>query len=56
MEVLRKHPKAFEYSFNDFKGVSSSLVMHIIPIVEDAELVVDTQRRFHPRMKDVVRK
>ena len=30
--------------------------MHRIPIAEDVEPIVDTQRCFHPRMKDVVRK
>ena len=30
--------------------------MHKINLVEDVEPIVDTQKRVHPRMKDVVRK
>jgi hypothetical protein len=36
--------------------ISPSVDMHRIPIMEDVEPIVDTQKHVHPQMKDVVKK
>jgi hypothetical protein len=53
---LERPPKLFGYALDDFNGVSPSVVMHRIPIMEDVDPIVDTQKHVHPQMKDVVKK
>ena len=56
LDVLRSHRPAIRYSLDDLKGISLALCMHKIHLEEDAKPVIDSQRRFHPRLKEVARK
>ena len=55
ISVLSKQREAFG-SLSDIKGIDPSIVTHKIPMLDDATPFVDIQRRFNPKMKEVVRK
>jgi hypothetical protein len=55
LEILRKHRGAMGYTLDDLKGISPTICQHAINMEEDAKPVVEHQRRFIPKMKDVVR-
>jgi hypothetical protein len=50
------HRKAFGYSMDDLKGISSLMVTHRIFVEEGPQLVAYFQRRLKPQRKEVVRK
>ena len=56
MKTLKKHCAAIGYTLDDLKGISPTLCQHKIKQEKDAKPVVDHQRRFNPKMKEVVRK
>ena len=55
MEVLKKHRGAIGYTLDDLKGISPTICQHSINMEPDAKPVVEPQRRFIPKMKEVVR-
>ena len=55
MCVLREHRAAIGWSFDDIKGVPSSLCEHIIFIEEGAKPSRESQRRINPHMLEVIK-
>lgn len=54
VEVLKRNIKAFVWCIDDIKGINPSICMHKILIEDDANPVVEHQRRLNPKMKEVV--
>jgi hypothetical protein len=50
------HKETFGYILSSIKGIDPCIVTHKIPLKDDATPFIDTQRRFNPKMKEVVRK
>ena len=55
LKTPRKYHGAIGYTLDDIKGISPTLCQHQINMEPDAKPVVDHQRRFNPKMKEVVR-
>jgi hypothetical protein len=55
LDVLRKHKEAIGWTNEDIKGISPSVVMHMIHLEEDAKPSREPQRRLNPTMQEVVR-
>ena len=55
LEILKKHCGAIGYTLDDLKGISPTVCQHAINMEPDAKPVVEHQRRFIPKMKEVVR-
>src|SRR4051812_42754787 len=55
LKVLKKHCGAMGYTLDDLKGISPTICQHKINIEPDAKPVVEHQRHFNPKMKDVVK-
>src|SRR4051794_13126229 len=55
LKVLKKHRGAMGYTLDDLKGISPTICQHKINIEPDAKPVVEHQRRFNPKMKDVIK-
>jgi hypothetical protein len=55
LEILRKHRGAMGYTLDDLKGISPTICQHAINMEPDAKPVVEHQRHFIPKMKEVVR-
>ena len=56
LKILKKHKEEIGWSLADIKRIMPSMCMHRILLEEDNKLIVDTQRRLNPPMKEVVRK
>ena len=56
LKTLKKHRAAIRYTLDDIKGISPTLSQHKINLEKDAKPVIDHQRQFNPKMKEVVRK
>ena len=56
LEIMRKYKEAIAWSIEDLKGISPSICMHKILLIDDARTSIEHQRRLNPMMKDVVRK
>ena len=56
LEILRRYKEAISWSVEDLKGISPSICIHKILLVENAKTSIEHQRRLNPVMKDVVRK
>jgi hypothetical protein len=54
--ALMNHKETFGYILSSIKGIDPSIVTHKGPLKDDATPFIDTQRRFNPKMKEVVRK
>ena len=54
--VLKRNMRAFAWSIDDIKGISSSIFMHKIMVEEEANPTVEYQQSLNPTMKDVVKK
>ncbi|KAK1632685.1 hypothetical protein QYE76_007000 [Lolium multiflorum] len=55
LDILKKHRGAIGYTLDDLKGISPSICQHAINMEDDANPVVEHQRRLIPKMKEVVR-
>jgi hypothetical protein len=55
LEVLREHKEAIGWTIEDIKGISPSVVMHKIHLVENAKPSRERQRRLNPAMQEVVK-
>src|SRR4051812_19112591 len=55
LKVLKKHRGAMGYTLDDLKGISPNICQHKVNIEPDAKPVVEHQRRFNPKMKDVIK-
>ena len=53
---MRKYKEAIAWSIEDLKGISPSICMHKILLIDDARTSIEHQRRLNPMMKDVVKK
>ena len=53
--VLREHKEASDWTIEDIKGISPSVVMHKIHLEENAKPSREPQRRLNPAMQEVVR-
>jgi hypothetical protein len=53
--VLREHKEAIGWTIEDIKGISPSLVMHMIHLEENSKPSREPQRRLNPTMQEVVR-
>ncbi|KAI4310899.1 hypothetical protein MLD38_035843 [Melastoma candidum] len=56
LDLLRAHKEAIGWSLADLKGISPSICMHKIRLVDKEKRVVEAQRRLNPIMKEVVKK
>ena len=56
LEILKKHKESIAWSIEELKGISPSICMHKILLVETSRPSVEHQRRLNPVMKEVVRK
>ena len=56
LETLKKHKGVIGWSFEDIKGISSSLCMHKIKLKEGQFKSIEQERRLNLMMKEVVRK
>jgi hypothetical protein len=56
MATLMNHKETFGYTLSSIKGIDPSIVTYKIPLKDDTTPFIDTQRRFNPKMKKVVRK
>ena len=56
METLRKYKEAIAWSIEDLKGISPSICMHKILLVDNNRTSIEHQRRLNLVMKEVVRK
>ena len=50
LDVLREHNEAFNWTIEDIKGISTSVVMHKIHLEENAKLLREPKRRLDPAM------
>jgi hypothetical protein len=55
IDVLREHKEAIDWTIDDIKGISPSLVMHKIHLKENSKPLREPQRRLNPAMQEVVR-
>jgi hypothetical protein len=55
MADLLTKPRHIGYTLDDLKGISPTICQHAINMEPDAKPVVEHQRRFIPKMKEVVR-
>jgi hypothetical protein len=55
LEVLREHKEAIDWTIEDIKGISPSLVMHKIHLEENSKPLREPQRRLNLAMLEVVR-
>jgi hypothetical protein len=55
LDVLREHKKAIDWTIDDIKGISPSLVMHKIHLEENSKPLREPQRRLNPAMWEVMR-
>jgi hypothetical protein len=53
LDVVREHKEAIGWTIDDIKGISPSVVMHMIHLEEEAKR--EPQRRLNPSMQEVVR-
>ncbi|KAK1669782.1 hypothetical protein QYE76_057941 [Lolium multiflorum] len=51
--VLKKHRGAMGHTLDDLNGISPTICQHAINMEPDAKPVVEHQRRFIPKMKDM---
>ena len=56
LETLKKYKKAIAKSVEDLKGISPSICMHKILLMDNVKTCIEHQRRLNPIMKEVVRK
>lgn len=54
--VMRKHKNAIAWIVIDIKGLSPSIVMHMILMVDDIKPKVQPQRQLNPTKQEVVLK
>jgi hypothetical protein len=50
LDVLREHKEAIGWTIDDIKGISPSLVMHMIHLEENSKPLREPQRRLNPAM------
>ena len=55
MSVLRKEKEAIGWTMSDIKGISLTIVQHLIHLNDDATPKMDPQRRLIPIMQDAVK-
>jgi hypothetical protein len=55
LDVLREHKEAIDWTIEDIKGISPSLVMHKIHLEGNSKPLREPQRRLNPAMQEVVR-
>ena len=56
LEILRKYKEAIAWLIEDLKGISPSIFMHKILLIDNAKTSIEHQRRLNLVMKEVVRK
>lgn len=56
VEVLKKNKNEIYWRINNIKGISPSYWSHRIIMEEEANPVVQTQRRINPKMQEAVKK
>jgi hypothetical protein len=56
LRVLREHNIAIGWTITNIKGISPAKCMHQIHLEDEAKPTKDTQRRFNPHMKEVIKK
>ena len=56
LSVLKKYKDVMGYSINDIKGISPSFCMHRILLNNEHQPSRQSQRRFNPKIQEVVKK
>ena len=56
LKVLREHEKALGWTFEDIRGIPSSICEHRIFLEEDSKPSRENQRRLNPHMREVLEK
>ncbi|GJT42012.1 hypothetical protein Tco_0941877 [Tanacetum coccineum] len=56
LEVLKNHKGVIAWSIADIKGIDSSFCTHKILMEDEFKLIIQSQRRVNPNIKEVVKK
>ena len=56
IKILREHEKALGWTFEDIRGIPSSIYEHRIFLEEDSKPSREHQRRLNPHMREVLEK
>ena len=56
LKVLREHEKDLGWTFEDIRGIPSSICEHRIFLEEDSRPSREPQRRLNPHMREVLEK
>jgi len=56
IDLLRENKEAIDWTLWNIKGISLSIVQHMVHLEENAKPYRDRQRRLNPTLQEVVRK
>lgn len=55
LTLLKRHKKAISCQISDIKGINPTVCMNIMLLEDNAKNSIESQRRFNPIMKEVIK-